>query len=56
MTGYRIYRVYRTGTVRSVKTTTSRYAYVRRVRGARYYVRAFDAAGNLGPRSPLARP
>lgn len=56
VTGYRVYRVYRTGAVRSVKTTTSRYAYVRRISGARYFVRAFDAAGNLGPRSPLARP
>jgi chitodextrinase len=47
--GYRIYRVGRTS---PVATTTKLSLHVKRVKGALYYVRAFDAAGNLSKATP----
>ena len=49
------YRVYRVGTSKPVTTTKSLSVHVRRVKGARYFVRAFDAAGHLGPGTPFVR-
>jgi hypothetical protein len=49
------YRVYKVGTTRPIKTVSGKAAIVRRVRNARYYVRAFDAAGNVSARSPIRR-
>ncbi|MDP9483365.1 MAG: hypothetical protein M3P84_09105 [Chloroflexota bacterium] len=52
VTGYKVYRV---GVVKPIKTVTGKSVTVKRRSGARYYVRAFDAAGNLGPKSPTRR-
>ena len=48
-------KVYRGGVSKPIKTVTGRSVMVKRRNGARYFVRAFDAAGHLGPRSPLRR-
>ena len=52
MTGYKVYRV---GVVAPIKTVSGTSVIVKRRNGASYYVRAFDAAGNLGPKSPTRR-
>ncbi|MGZ8501376.1 MAG: hypothetical protein ACXWW6_00840 [Candidatus Limnocylindrales bacterium] len=52
VTGYKVYRV---GVAKPIKTISGRSVTVKRRSGARYYVRAFDAAGHLGPRSPTRR-
>ncbi|MEA2538508.1 MAG: hypothetical protein QOF11_2742 [Chloroflexota bacterium] len=52
VTGYKVYRV---GVAAPVKTVSGTAVTVKRRNGARYYVRAFDGAGNLGPRSPIRR-
>ncbi len=49
------YRVYRVGLTKPVKVVTGRWVNVRYLRGGRYYVRAFDAAGNMGGKSPTRR-
>lgn len=49
------YKVYRVGVAKPIKTVTGKSVIVKRRNGARYYVRAFDAAGHLGPRSPIRR-
>ena len=47
------YKVYRVGVTAPIKTvTTGKSVIVKRRNGASYYVRAYDAAGNLGPKSP----
>lgn len=47
------YKVYKVGVTKAMKTvTTGKSVTVKRRAGASYYVRAFDAAGNLGPKSP----
>lgn len=52
VTGYKVYRV---GSAAAIKTVKGTAVTVKRQHGARYYVRAFDAAGNLGPKSPIRR-
>ena len=52
VTGYKIYRV---GVAAPIKTVTGRSVTVKRRHGARYFVRAFDAAGNLSWKSPIRR-
>ena len=49
------YAVYRVGRSTAIKSTTSRHARFRYVAGAKYVVRAFDAAGNRGPASSRVR-
>jgi hypothetical protein len=49
------YKVYRVGRSRPVASTTVSRIWIRTVRGARYYVRAFDAAGNHSVRSARVR-
>ena len=49
------YRVYRVGVTKPVKIVTGRWVNVRHLRGGRYYVRAFDGAGNVGGKSPTRR-
>jgi chitodextrinase len=49
VTGYKVYRV---GVTKPVKTVAGRSVTIKKRPGASYYVRAFDAAGNVGPRSP----
>ncbi|MEO8228704.1 MAG: alpha amylase, partial [Chloroflexota bacterium] len=49
VTGYKVYRV---GITKPIKTVSGTSVTVKRRNGARYYVRAFDTAGNLGPKSP----
>jgi hypothetical protein len=49
------YYVYRVGRSTPVKMTTLSRARVRTVRGAYYYVRAVDAAGNLSAKSAKVR-
>lgn len=49
------YRVYRVGRSRPVVITTRLTTIIRRVRGARYYVRAVDTSGNRGPRTNIVR-
>ena len=49
------YRVYRVGVSKPVKIVTGSWANVRHLRGGRYYVRAFDGAGNVGGKSPTRR-
>ena len=49
------YRIYRVGTAKPVTSTHALSIHVRRVKGARYYVRAYDAAGHLGPGTPFVR-
>ncbi len=46
------YKVYRIGVTKPVKTVSTLSVMVKKRSGASYYVRAFDAAGNLGPKSP----
>jgi chitodextrinase len=53
--GVKGYHIYRVGTTRWIATTTLLTLHVKRVAGARYYVRAFDAAGHTGARTFLAR-
>ncbi|HSS36869.1 MAG TPA: hypothetical protein VLR93_11395, partial [Patescibacteria group bacterium] len=48
--GYKVYRVGLTAPIKTV--TTGKSVSVKRRNGASYYVRAYDAAGNLGPKSP----
>jgi chitodextrinase len=50
--GYKIYRVGRTA---PIATTTKLLLHVKRVKGARYYVRAYDAAGHLSQRTPYVK-
>ena len=52
VTGYRVYKV---GIKKPIKTVSGKSVIVKRVRGARYYVRAFDAAGNVSKKSPTRR-
>jgi hypothetical protein len=40
------YRIYREGRTRAISVTTRSWIRIATVRGAKYYVRAFDAAGN----------
>jgi hypothetical protein len=49
------YSIYRTGRARPVASTTVSKIRIRTVRGARYYVRAIDAAGNLSVKSARVR-
>jgi hypothetical protein len=49
------YKIYRVGTTNPITSTSKLSLHVRRVKGARYYVRAFDAAGHLGPRTTYVR-
>ena len=49
------YRIYRVGTAKAITSTTKLSLHVKRVKGARYYVRAYDAAGHLGPRTPYVK-
>ena len=49
------YRVFKVGTTKPIKTVTARSVIVKRIRNARYYVRAFDAAGNVSIKSPTRR-
>jgi chitodextrinase len=49
------YRIYRVGTTKPITSTSKLSLHVRRVAGARYYVRAFDAAGHLGPRTAYVK-
>jgi chitodextrinase len=49
------YKVYRVGVTKPIKTVTGKSVTVKRRNGAGYYVRAFDAAGNLGLKSPTRR-
>jgi hypothetical protein len=53
--GVRGYKVYRVGVAKPIKTVRGRSVIVKRHNGARYYVRAFDAAGNVSRRSPTRR-
>lgn len=46
------YRIYRVGRTTPVATTTKLSLHVKRVKGALYYVRAFDAAANLSKPTP----
>ncbi len=46
------YKVYRVGVTKPVKTVAGTSVTVKKRSGASYYVRAFDAAGNLGGKSP----
>ena len=43
------------GTTKPITSTSKLSLHVRRVPGARYYVRAFDAAGHLGPRTTYVK-
>jgi chitin-binding protein len=49
------YYVYRTGRAKPVASTKVSKIRIRTVRGARYYVRAVDAAGNLSEKSAKVR-
>lgn len=49
------YKVYRAGRARPVASTTLSKIRIHTVRGARYYVRAVDAAGNLSVKSAKVR-
>ena len=50
------YRIYRLGNASPVAATTNRHVRFRAKAGARYVVRAFDAAGNRGAASKRIRP
>ncbi len=52
VTGYKVYRV---GSSKVVKSVSSRSVTIKRHRGARYYVRAIDAAGHLSAKSPYRK-
>jgi hypothetical protein len=52
VTGYKVYQV---GVTKAIKTVSLRWVNLKRIAGARYYVRAFDAAGHLSPKSPTRR-
>jgi hypothetical protein len=49
------YRVYRVGVTKPIKTVAGTAVTVKRRSGASYFVRAFDAAGNVGPKSPIRK-
>ncbi|HEX7473045.1 MAG TPA: hypothetical protein VF323_08165, partial [Candidatus Limnocylindrales bacterium] len=49
------YRIYRVGTAKPITSTAHLSVHVKRVKGARYFVRAYDAAGHLGPRTAYLR-
>jgi chitodextrinase len=49
------YRIYRVGRATPVATTTKLSVHVKRVKGALYYVRAFDAAGNVSKPTPSVK-
>jgi chitodextrinase len=49
------YKIYRVGTTRAIATTTKLSVHVKRIKGARYYVRAYDAAGHLSQRTPYVK-
>lgn len=49
------YKIYRVGTTNPITSTSKLSLHVKRVKGARYYVRAFDAAGHLGPRTTYVK-
>lgn len=49
------YKIYRVGTTKAIATTTKLSLHVKRTKGARYYVRAYDAAGHLSQRTPYVK-
>ena len=49
------YRIYRVGTTKPITSTAHLSLHIKRLKGARYYVRAYDAAGHLGPRTTYVR-